>query len=29
MSESILNNDSLRQIACDILAVDFKKETYN
>ena len=27
MSESILNNDSLRQIVCDSLAVEFKNET--
>ena len=27
MSESILNNDSLRQIVCDSLAVKFKNET--
>ena len=27
MSESILNNDSLRQIVCDSLAVKFINET--
>ena len=27
MSESILNNDSLRQIICDSLAVEFKNKT--
>ena len=27
MSESILNNDSLRQIVFDSLAVEFKNET--
>ena len=27
MSESILNNDSLRQIVCDSLAVEFKNKT--
>ena len=27
MSESILNNNSLRQIVCDSLAVEFKNKT--
>ena len=27
MSESILNNDSFRQIVCDSLAVEFKNKT--
>ena len=29
MSESILNNDSLRQIVYDLLDVEFKNKTYN
>ena len=28
MNESILNNDSLRQIVCDLLAVEFKNKTF-